>query len=116
MFGLFTIFSFISKTNKFSSLYLGNEQILSIVTFLIKFNKVFFKKLLVVHHKEKKKFRKKLRIVELFYWIVFLIIMTPLDLSKKVKDYGYLIIFQTLKNKLVGFKDKRENCKLPKHK
>ena len=42
--------------------------------------------------------------------------MTPLDLSKKVKDYGYLIIFQTLKNKLVGFKDKRRNCKLPKHK
>ena len=33
--------------------------------------------------------------------------MTPLDLTKKVTDCGYLIIFQTLKKELVGFKYKR---------
>ena len=50
----------------------------------------------------------------LFSWIVFLIIVTPLDLTNKVTDYGYLIIFQTLKKELVGFNYKRGNCKLPK--
>ena len=82
------------------------------VTFSIKSNKFFLKKLLVVHHKEE----KKLRIVLQCSYITFVNTVISWDLTEKVIDLRYLLISQTQKGKLIGFKDKWEIVNYPKHK
>ena len=46
------------------------------------------------------------------FWIIFVIIVILLVLTKRISDWEYLLIFQTFRGKLVGFKENGENCEL----
>ena len=46
------------------------------------------------------------------FWIIFVIIAILLVFTKRISDWEYLLIFQTFRGKLVGFKENGENCEL----
>ena len=46
------------------------------------------------------------------FWIIFVIIVILLVLTKRISNWEYLLIFQTFRGKLVGFKENGENCEL----